>query len=587
MTIQSVPLTSLEPSRANPRGRFDTASIEGLAASIRTDGLLQNLVVRPINGRGEAARKQEGERFRIVSGERRYRALKLLAEQGDLAEDFTVPVEVRQRLSSEDSLRLATVENLQRQSLTPLEETAALTKLVRKRETLDDIAAQTGLSVSTIRRRLALNSLCEEAATALDAGALSLSQAEALTLGDDEKQRQILGEIRRGYQSFDAEDIKAILLDDRPTVALAIFPVEQYSGTITTDLFGEAEESYFDDAEQFMALQQQAAEQLAERHAESASWVEVTNAYRIPDWQYEEAGEGETGGVLINLSPSGKVEIREGLAKRQIDESTAKALADNPVAPSKPKASYSAPLCRYIAHHKSAAVAEVMLADPRKAREVAVVHLLDGFRVHEAIRALAESDEPQSAYTVLEAQARLYAGKLGFAIEDDETVWTALPPYGTDSESLYEAVKGLSDNDLEGLQTLLAALSFGQIVCEKLDTGDSLFNRVATDLGIDMKSHWRPDRSFLERRNREQLLIISDECGCAERYGIGMLRGFKKSELVSCLLRHFEQARTTDEEGEAWQKARDWLPEVMRFPAIDPGAPEDAGAGEDAEAEAA
>src|SRR5690606_21759768 len=151
MTIQSVPLTSLEPSRANPRGRFDAASIEGLAASIRTDGLLQNLVVRPINGRGEAARNRKGERFRIVSGERRYRALKLLAEQGELAEDFTVPVEVRQRLSSEDSLRLATVENLQRQNLTPLEETAALTKLVRKKETLDDIAAQTGLSVSTIR----------------------------------------------------------------------------------------------------------------------------------------------------------------------------------------------------------------------------------------------------------------------------------------------------------------------------------------------------------------------------------------------------------------------------------------------------
>jgi len=585
MTIQSVPLTSLEPSRANPRGRFDTASIEGLAASIRTDGLLQNLVVRPINGKGEAARNQKGERFRIVSGERRYRALKLLAEQGDLAEDFTVPVEVRQRLSREDSLRLATVENLQRQNLTPLEETAALTKLVRKNESLEDIAAQTGLSVSTIRRRLALNSLCAEAATALAEGELTLSQAEALTLGDDEKQRQILDEIGRGYQSFDAEDIKAILLDDRPTVALAIFPVEQYSGTITTDLFGEAEESYFDDAEQFMTLQQAAVEQLAASHAESAAWVEVTNAYRIPDWQYDKAGEGETGGVLINLSPSGKVETREGLTKRQIEESTAKVLADNPVAPSKPKASYSAPLCRYIAHHKSAAVAEVMLADPRKAREVAVVHLLDGLRVHEAIRALAESDEPQSAYTVLEAQARLYAAKLGFAIEDGETVWSSLPPYGTDSKSLYDAVKGLSDSDLDGLHTLLTALMFGQIGCERLDTHDSLFNRVAVDLGVDMKSHWRPDRAFLERRNREQLLTIAEQCGCAERYGIGMLRGFKKSELVSCLLRHFEQVRTTGEEGPAWQKARDWLPEVMQFPAIDPDAPEDAGANEDEDEE--
>jgi hypothetical protein len=43
-----------------------------------------------------------------------------------------------------------------------------------------------------------------------------------------------------------------------------------------------------------------------------------------------------------------------------------------------------------------------------------------------------------------------------------------------------------------------------------------------------------------------------------------MLRSFKKSELVSCLMRHFEQACTTDEERGAWQKARDWLPDVLR-----------------------
>lgn len=70
MTIQSVPLASLEPPRGNPRKEIDRDGLEGLAASIEADGLLQNLVVRPINGKGE--------RYRIVSGERRYRALRLL-----------------------------------------------------------------------------------------------------------------------------------------------------------------------------------------------------------------------------------------------------------------------------------------------------------------------------------------------------------------------------------------------------------------------------------------------------------------------------------------------------------------------------
>src|SRR5215472_3429164 len=151
------------------------------------DGLLQNLVVKPVKGKGE--------HYRIVSGERRYRALKLLQEQGELDGDFPVPVEIRVSLSKDDSLRIATVENLQRQNLTPLEEAAALTKLIHKGTTLADVAAQTGLSQTTIKRRLALNGLCEETRAALALGIIGVAQAEAKTLGGDDMQRNILEEI--------------------------------------------------------------------------------------------------------------------------------------------------------------------------------------------------------------------------------------------------------------------------------------------------------------------------------------------------------------------------------------------------------
>ena len=273
-------------------------------------------------------------------------------------------------------MRIATVENLQRQNLTPLEEAAALTKLIHKGTTLEDVAAQTGLSQTTIKRRLALNGLCEETRAALALGIISLSQAEAMTLGSDEMQRTILEEIERGI-AFSADDIKATALDDRPTVASAIFPLEQYTGTITTDLFAEDETSYFDDWEEFLRLQKEAVAQLAKQHEASAAWVEVTEDYRIPDWQYREAEEGEQGGVLINLSPTGRVDIREGLVKREIDRHTAEETADNPVAPRKAKPAYSSALCAYIAHHKTAAVQEMLFACPRKAKEVAVVDRLD------------------------------------------------------------------------------------------------------------------------------------------------------------------------------------------------------------------
>src|SRR5215472_5241530 len=427
MTMQTVALSSLEPGRGNPRKTRN--GIEGLAASIRTDGLLQNLVVKPVKGKGE--------HYRIVAGERRYRALKLLQERGELDGDYAVPVEIRDSLSKDESLRIATVENLQRQNLTPLEEATALTKLIHKGTTLEDVAAQTGLSQTTIKRRLALNGLCEETRAALALGIIGVSQAEAMTLASDEVQRNILEEIERGSE-YTADDIKATVLDDRPTVALAIFPLEQYSGTITTDLFAEDETSYFDDREEFSRLQKEGVAQLVKHHEASAAWVEVTEDYRLPDWQYREAEEGEQGGVLINLSPTGRVDIRENLVRRDIDRHTAEEIADHPIAPRKVRAAYSSGLCAYIAHHKTAAVQEMLFACPRKAKEVAVVARLEKFRPHETMAALAREAEPQSAYAVLEGQVREFAAKLGFAIVDGEPVWAQFPPKDSDDLTLYE-----------------------------------------------------------------------------------------------------------------------------------------------------
>lgn len=562
MTIQTVSLDAIQPPQGNPRSAIDPALIEGLAQSIRQDGLLQNLVVTRSRGKG----------FRIVSGERRYRALRLLAERGEIGGDFAVPVKVREKLSKDDKLRLATIENVQRENLPPLDEAAAFAALVRKGESLDDLAAKTGMSPTTIKRRLVLNGLCDEAKAALSAGRISLAQAEALTLGDHDAQRSVIGDIEAGYGPYSAADIRDHLLDDRPTVAMAIFPVEDYSGTITTDLFAEGETSYFDDAEQFLELQKAAVERLSKDYEGKAAWVEVTQNYSVPGWQYRKAEEGEEGGVLINLSPSGKVEVREGLVKPEIEGATKAALADNPIAPPKPKASYAAPLRRYIAWHKTMAVQELLLADPRKAREVEAVTRLTGFRVHEAVQQLARAEESGSAYTALEAQARLFAGWLGFAIGEDESVWHSFPPPYADERELYEAVQGLSDHELEQLLTLLTALCFGQVDCERLDTRDSLFNRVARDLGADMRNHWRPDRAFLDRRTREQLVGIAKACGYAE--GVGGIGSFKKAELVGCLLRHFASAHAAAAPTPAQVKAREWLPEAMLFPAIDPDAPE-------------
>jgi hypothetical protein len=92
--LQSVSLSALQPAAANPRRKIDRKAIEGLAASIKTDGVLHNLVVSPVEG----PKGRNGRRNSRSCGSRRFEALRLLQERGELPEDFTVAVEMPRAL---------------------------------------------------------------------------------------------------------------------------------------------------------------------------------------------------------------------------------------------------------------------------------------------------------------------------------------------------------------------------------------------------------------------------------------------------------------------------------------------------------
>jgi len=570
MTMQYLPLSALQPSAANVRKTFRTDSIEELAQCILTDGLLQNLVVHELKG--------DGSGYTIISGERRYRALKLLVERGQMEANALIPVEIRDGLSAQDSHRLATVENVQREDLPPLEEAEAVAGLIQNGQTLADVSAKTGLSVNTIKRRLALVNLTDAVKEALQSGELTLGQAEALTLGSPEEQERILERILDGYYC-DPGSIRDLIVDAKPSVAFAIFPVEQYTGTFTSDLFGEDDTTYFDDAEQFFDLQKQAVDALAERHRETAAWVEVTENYSITTWRYDEAEDGQPGGVVINFAPTGRVEVAEGLIRREtIDWQTAAEAQDNPLAPQKPKPAYSRPLCEYMAMHKSVAVQHELLSSPRKTREVAVITMLGAYDwtagikadPHPSLRYFNLDANHSPVYERIEAAVREVLALIGIACEEDGLAWYKLLNQLKDAVKTYEAVKALSDEQLDRLFTVIVALTFGQGDTSSLDTGESLFNRVAADLGVAMREHWMPDMAFLTRRNKPQLIEIAQACGAAAY--TSAISTYKKGELVSVLTRHFEEARDAAEPNEHQIKAQAWLPEAMHFPAAEPDA---------------
>jgi ParB/RepB/Spo0J family partition protein len=187
MSIQNLTIAQIQPSTLNPRKFFNDTTIEELAQSIKTDGLLQNLVVLKPKGKTK--------KFSLIAGERRFRAISYLIEKGELDKDFPVRVEIKENLSDDEALRIATVENVQRENLSPLEEAEAIAVLVKNGEELDNIVAQIGFSVTTIRRRLILLTLSQAVKEALAERIISLAQAEALSVGKHEDQDEVLDDV--------------------------------------------------------------------------------------------------------------------------------------------------------------------------------------------------------------------------------------------------------------------------------------------------------------------------------------------------------------------------------------------------------
>lgn len=166
-----LPLEKLVPSSVQPRRQFDGAALEALSASIKAQGVLQPLLVRP-------APQQEGF-YEIIGGERRWRASKLAGLK-------VVPVIIRP-LDDGKALEVALVENVQRADLNPLEEAAGYLRLVNEfHYTHEDMARVTGKSRSHITNLLRLLALPEKIKECVNKGLLTMGHARALlALADD------------------------------------------------------------------------------------------------------------------------------------------------------------------------------------------------------------------------------------------------------------------------------------------------------------------------------------------------------------------------------------------------------------------
>lgn len=165
-----VPVERLHPGRFQPRRHFDEESLAALVESVRAQGILQPLLVRPHPDIADA--------FEIVAGERRWRA----AQAAQLHE---VPVLLRE-LGDREMLEVALVENVQRQDLTPLEEAEGYQRLLDEfGHTQEDLSRVVGKSRSHIANSLRLLALPAPVRALLENGRLSPGHARALLNASD------------------------------------------------------------------------------------------------------------------------------------------------------------------------------------------------------------------------------------------------------------------------------------------------------------------------------------------------------------------------------------------------------------------
>lgn len=189
--LRNLPLDMIRPGRFQPRSVFDEDKLAELADSIRAQGVVQAVVVRPAGGDG----------YELIAGERRWRA-------AQIAGIDTIPAVVRD-VPDEVSVAMALIENIQREDLNPLEEATALRRLIDDFQmTHQEAADAVGRSRAAVSNLLRLLELMQEVKDMIDMRLIEMGHARALLSLDDDLQVQAAREVVRKRMSVrDTENL--------------------------------------------------------------------------------------------------------------------------------------------------------------------------------------------------------------------------------------------------------------------------------------------------------------------------------------------------------------------------------------------
>ena len=286
-----IPLDRIDPSPDNPRKDFEEEPLAQLAASIAEQGLLQPIVVRP-----------KGERFEIVAGERRYRALRL----NEAKEALCL---VRQGDDEATTRALRIIENLQRADIKPVEEAnafLALAQLDPKKWNATTIGKAIGMSDRFVAQRLSIaRNLAPALKEKLAAGELKIEQARVLSGWPQALQAKVQ---LHGWE--DASHVRNQLRAMVIPATRAAFDLKLYAGEIVE----QDGEKFFADKDAFLRLQDEAAARLAVSSLKEWPGARFVERTVLSDYCW--ADDGDTVGWWEDKREANG--LHEGLAREDV-----------------------------------------------------------------------------------------------------------------------------------------------------------------------------------------------------------------------------------------------------------------------------
>jgi ParB family chromosome partitioning protein len=598
--LKTIPLCQLRRSASNVRKTDRRAGIKQLAKNIEANGLLENLLVRPIAETGA------GHTHEVTAGGRRLAALQLLAKREKIERDYPVPCLVR-GAEDGDATEVSLSENFMREDVHPADQFEAFAKRIGQGASPEEIGARFGVTPTFVHQRLKLAAVSPRLIAEYRDGAMTLEQLTAFTLSDDHQSQEAIW-FDRPYAEMPARTIRRLLTQtqvegmDRRARFIGARAYEKAGGVIVRDLFDTEDEGYLSDSQLLDRLVAEKLTVAAEPiRAEGWQWVEIrtdaelstfgrfgrANSVEQPLGEAEEArllelnsrydelitaleeeedtsavaeldrvlAEIETfharreswpdeekarAGVVVSVASDGSLSIQRGLLR--LEELDREMPAERPKKRDRANA-YSESVLKDLAAHRTAALREAVAARPdialRALLFTLVCRLFDSQRSTGSLDIVAiQASLEQSSPTVEESRAVQ-------AFRSRHDIWRERLP---ETEGLWQWLATLDDSEQLSLLAHCVGMTVNALIGGHNDrSADS--DLLAQAVELDMRAWWQPTQAtLLDRLTKEEILAAVADGASPE--AARRLSGAKKDAMAKAAETLLVQSR--------------WLPAPLR-----------------------